>query len=54
MISFCLDRFFPLCFAASLATTGLRVTELEANLKASNRACEDAQAKIVDLKAKNK
>jgi hypothetical protein len=30
------------------------VDELEANLKASNRAFEEAQAEIADLKAKKK
>jgi hypothetical protein len=40
------------CFDASLATTRFQVSELDAKLKASNQALEEAQAKIADLKAK--
>jgi hypothetical protein len=43
---------FLCALAASLDTNELRVNELESKLTASNRALEEAQAEIFNLKAK--
>jgi hypothetical protein len=43
---------YPFSAAAALATTRFQASKLDTKLKACNRALEEAQAEIADLKAK--